>query len=164
MLSCNSDSTIRTLDAFSEAEYAQKPTGEWVCTPVDHVREYNIHPLKASVMTATNLNTLPADVAVNQELATRSVAFTNWTLTLDVVNEPNNFDVDIDNIEEIELIITHEAYTLQHDTPCSAGAMTAQALVELFGMAGSEPLPLSPIGGGGPSEPPLNREYEAEGE
>jgi len=41
------------------------------------------------------------------------VAFTNWTVTLDMVHEPNNFDLDLGTIAEIELIIAHEAYTLQ---------------------------------------------------
>jgi predicted outer membrane repeat protein len=76
----------------------------------DDVREYNVAPLTARIVATTNDSSIPQ---VNQELATRSVAFTNWTLTLDKVNEPNNLDVDIEGIEEIELIITHEAYTLQ---------------------------------------------------
>ncbi len=158
-------SFIRTLDAFSEAEYVQTPAGETVCTPVDSVREYNIHPLKASVMAATNLNTLPDSVAINQELATRSVAFTNWTLTLDVVNEPNNFDVDIDNIEEIELIITHEAYTLQHDNPCSSTtsattARTPETLRSFFaGATTTEIEPTLAAPWGARFEPPENREY-----
>jgi len=163
-------SFIRTLDAFSEAEYVQTPAGETVCTPVDSVREYNIHPLKASVMAATNLNTLPADVAVNQELATRSVAFTNWTLTLDVVNEPNNFDVDIDNIEEIELIVTHEAYTLQHDNPCGSTtsattARTPETLRSFFAEAtATEIQPTLAAPWGARFEPPENRGYVGIGE
>ncbi len=164
-------SFIRTLDAFSEAEYAQTPAGETICTPVDHVREYNIHPLKASMMAATNMNTLPPEVSINQELATRSVAFTNWTLTLDVVNEPNNFDVDIDNIHEIQLIITHEAYTLQHDNPCSGGGFFGPVGVLLgmpggFGADGFDALqPCVEVGETGYNsdwnifEPPPNREY-----
>lgn len=79
----------------------------------DDIRTYNLPPIEASIMASTNENTLPDEVAVNRELATRSVAFTNWTVTLDMVHEPNNFDLDIGAIEEIELIVAHEAYTLQ---------------------------------------------------
>lgn len=79
----------------------------------DDIRTYNLPPIEASIMASTNEITLPDEVAVNRELATRSVAFTNWTVTLDMVHEPNNFDLDIGAIEEIELIVAHEAYTLQ---------------------------------------------------
>jgi hypothetical protein len=93
-------SFIRTVDAF-------RSSGP------DDVRAYNVHPLKASITAATNDHTLDPGIAVNRELATRSVAFTNWTLTLDQVNEPENQDVDINTIQEIEMTITHEAFTLQ---------------------------------------------------
>jgi hypothetical protein len=93
-------SFLRTLNAFSGGG-------------PDDVRAYNLHALRATIMAATNENVLPDDIADNMELATRSVAFTNWTLTLDQIHEPNNFDVDINGIEEIEMTITHEAYTLQ---------------------------------------------------
>jgi len=93
-------SFIRTVDAFRNSG-------------PDDVRDYNVHPLKASITAATNDHTLDPGIAVNRELATRSVAFTNWTLTLDQVNEPENQDVDINTIQEIEMTITHEAFTLQ---------------------------------------------------
>ncbi|MFN2137407.1 MAG: PKD domain-containing protein [Candidatus Promineifilaceae bacterium] len=79
----------------------------------DDIRTYNIAAQKARITAATNENMLPAEIAANRELATRSVAFTTWTLTIDNVHEPNNFDLDIESIEEIELTIIHEAYTLQ---------------------------------------------------
>jgi hypothetical protein len=118
-------SFMRTQDAFKNGG-------------PDDVRVYNVSPLKASIMAATNEHTLPDEVAVNQELACRSVAFTNWTLTLDQVNEPMNFDVDVDSIEEIELLITHEAYTLQDIS--ALGAQRERGL-DIF-------------------EPPPNREYQ----
>jgi len=79
----------------------------------DDIRIYNLPPIEASIMASTNENILPDEIAINRELATRSVAFTNWTVTLDMVHEPNNFDLDLGTIAEIELIIAHEAYTLQ---------------------------------------------------
>jgi hypothetical protein len=76
----------------------------------DDVRRYNVSPLTARIEVAVDDNPFPQ---ANQELATRSVAFTNWTLTLDTEREPKNSDLDIESIEEIEMHITHEAYTLQ---------------------------------------------------
>jgi hypothetical protein len=111
-------SFMRTLDAFQ----AGGP---------DEVSEYNVSPLKARITAATNDSTLPANIAVNQELATRSVAFTNWTLTLDQVNEPENQDVEIEGIHEIEMTIGHGAYTLQTlglaalDIPPNHGPLTS---------------------------------------
>jgi hypothetical protein len=95
-------SFIRTLNAFS----GQDAYGR----SIDDVREYNVEPLEARFEAA--VNDAPSPQA-NYELATRSVAFTNWTLTLDKFNEPKNSDVNITSIEEIELTITHEASTLQ---------------------------------------------------
>jgi hypothetical protein len=41
------------------------------------------------------------------------VAFTDWTLTIDKISEPDNFDLNISGIEEIELVVTHRGYSLQ---------------------------------------------------
>jgi len=99
-------SFIRTVDAYPDGDLTQ-----------DSLREYNIEPLIANVMLATNLNELSSNVATNYEFGSRSVAFTNWSLVIDKRLEPDNFDVDIDSIEEIQLDITHEGYTLQSIMP-----------------------------------------------
>jgi len=95
-------SFIRAVDAYPNGNLDQ-----------DVIHEYNIEPLVSSIMAATNLNALAPSVAINREFGTRSVAFTNWTLVINTTLEADNFDVDIDSIEEIQLDITHETYTLQ---------------------------------------------------
>jgi hypothetical protein len=79
----------------------------------DDIRTYNLPPVEASIIAPTNESSLPDEVAINRELATRSVAFTDWTVTLDKVHEPSNFGLDLGAIDEIELTVLHEAYTLQ---------------------------------------------------
>lgn len=76
----------------------------------------------ATIQAAINDHPFPQD---NEELFSRSVANTDWTIR--IAGPIQN--LNLDNIDEIELIVTHEAYTLQ-TSRLSAGA--------------SEPLPTRP--------------------
>ena len=86
------------------------------CGGEDDLREYNLEPLVATVQSAVNEAAFPQ---TNRELATRSVAFTHWTLEIDTSLAGENQYLDLDNIDEIELVIEHEAYTLQCVTTSS---------------------------------------------
>lgn len=104
LLELGGTSFIRTADAFSTMD----PGGH----PIDEVREYNTSPLRARVTAIVDRPPGAGDAA-DYQLTSRSVAYTNWTLTLPKYGEPINSDINIDNIQDIQLDIEHEACTLQ---------------------------------------------------
>jgi predicted outer membrane repeat protein len=76
----------------------------------DLIHEYNIEPLAAVIQAALYQKPFPQ---TNKELATRSVAFTNWVLQINTALGGENQYLNLNNIDEIELFVEHEAYTLQ---------------------------------------------------
>jgi hypothetical protein len=76
----------------------------------DLIHEYNIEPLSAAIQAGLYQRPFPQ---TNKELATRSVAFTNWVLQIDTASGGENQYLNLNNIDEIELYVKHEAFTLQ---------------------------------------------------
>ena len=86
----------------------------------DDIREYNLAPLVATIQAAIRDDPfLPT--AEDRELATRSVANSHWILEIDMTQGGENQYLNLDNIDEMELIIDHEAYSLQKLPFASAG-------------------------------------------
>jgi predicted outer membrane repeat protein len=88
-------SFIRTGDAFQSGG-------------ADDIRVYNPARATANIQAATYNNPFPQ---YNYELASRSVAFTNWTLTINTTEGENQY-LNLDNVDEIELWIAHLAISL----------------------------------------------------
>jgi hypothetical protein len=94
----------------SGTSFIRAADSQVACDGPDVIREYNLEPQVATVQAAVNTTEFPQ---VNEELATRSVAFTHWTLEIDTSQAGENQYLDLDNIDEIELVIEHQAYSLQ---------------------------------------------------
>jgi PKD repeat protein len=94
---------VRSEEAFM--------TGDGYGNYLDDLRAYKVQPKLASIQAVTGDVPFPPG-AENYDLATRSVANSNWTLYIDGLL-PANQGFNLDNVDEIELIITHKAYTLQ---------------------------------------------------
>jgi PKD repeat protein len=85
---------------------------------LDDLRAYKVRPKLA------NFDAVTGDVplgAANADLVTRSVHNPSWTFYIDMAL-PANAGLKLDNMDEIELVITHEAYTLQAGYCAGPGA------------------------------------------
>jgi PKD repeat protein len=94
---------IRSEEAFTAQDEYDKY--------LDDLRPYKVRPKLATVQAVTGDIPFPPG-AENYDLATRSVANPTWTFFIDGTL-PANAGLNLDNVDEIELILTHEAYSLQ---------------------------------------------------
>ena len=93
---------IRSQDAFAD----QDASGY-----IDDLHAYQVQPKLAYIEAVTGDTPFPLG-AGNEDLATRSVHNPLWTFNIDMSNAANA-SLILDNIDDVELIITHEAYSLQ---------------------------------------------------
>ncbi|MGC9335389.1 MAG: PKD domain-containing protein, partial [Anaerolineae bacterium] len=78
---------------------------------LDDLRPYKVRPKLATIQAVTGDIAFPPG-AENHDLVTRSVGNPTWTFFVDGTLPANN-NLKVDHIDEIELILTHEAYSLQ---------------------------------------------------
>jgi parallel beta-helix repeat protein/predicted outer membrane repeat protein len=83
----------------------------WFTDEVDDLRAYKVQP-KGAVIQAVTGDVVFGEEAENTELAIRSVANDHWTLFIDGTL-PANQGFNLDGVDEVELIITHEAHSSQ---------------------------------------------------
>jgi hypothetical protein len=106
-LNCRETDCGITLIRSEEAWFTNDGFGNWL----DDLRAYKVQPKGAVIQAVTGDIEFPPS-AGNTELAIRSVANDHWTLFIDGTL-PANRGFNLDNVDEIELIITHEAYSSQ---------------------------------------------------
>jgi PKD repeat protein len=85
-------------------------TGDGYGNWLDDLRAYKIQPKLATIQAAAGDAAWPEDP--NTDLALRSVACPYWVFKIPG-NVAGNESLNLDSVDEIELIITHEAYSLQ---------------------------------------------------
>ena len=93
---------IRSQDAFAD----QDASGY-----IDDLHAYQVQPKLAYIEAVTGNTPFPLG-AGNEDMATLSVHNPLWTFNIDMSNAANA-SLIMDNIDDVELIITHEAYSLQ---------------------------------------------------
>jgi PKD repeat protein len=105
---------IRSEGAFSEED----PDGSGY---LDDLRAYKIQPKSATIQAATGDAAFPEPA--NTDLALRSVACPYWVFKFPG-DLPANEGFNLDNVDEIELIIKHSAYSLQAPMCLASGTLT----------------------------------------
>jgi hypothetical protein len=106
-INCEETECGITFIRSEEAWYTDDGYGNYL----DDLRAYKVQPKQATIQAVTGDVAFPTG-AENYDLATRSVANDHWALFIDGTL-PANQGLNLDNVDEIELIISHKAYSSQ---------------------------------------------------